>query len=136
MPRLAQPADNATLIETSLEAVSASGIDIVPAFFTRFFSVWPEQRDNFQRPLATQGEMVTEMLDFLTAQASGEGWVADSFENCVDRHHSYADIDSADFARCLMLLIETLADAAGPAWKPDFTQVWLASVERLAAYAR
>lgn len=43
----ALPADGAELIEASLDAVAASGIDIVPEFFVRFFATRPEQRDNF-----------------------------------------------------------------------------------------
>lgn len=136
MSRTEQPADAARLIKASLEAVVASGIDIVPEFFARFFAIWPEQRDNFQRPLATQGQMVTEMLDFLMAQASGEVWVARSFESCVDRHHSYGAIAPADFARCLTLLVETLAHAAGPCWKPEFTRAWSGPVDKLAMLTR
>lgn len=132
----ALPAHGAALIEASLEAVAASGIDIVPEFFARFFAHWPEQCDNFQRPLTSQGEMVTEMLDFLIAQASGEGWTVESFESCMDRHHSYADIDPADFAQSLAILVETLAAVAGPGWKPEFTLAWSANVESLTGRTR
>lgn len=123
--------DDRALMEASLEVVANSGIDIVAEFFDRFFAAYPEQRDSFQRPQATQGAMVTEMLDYLLAQGAQEGWVDGSFAECTQRHDSYSNIAPVDFANTLRILVQTLAFAAGAEWRPQFSDVWGRQIEGL-----
>jgi hemoglobin-like flavoprotein len=126
----------ASLLEASLEAVAASGVDIVPEFFNRFFAAWPHQQDSFNRPQATQEAMVAEMLDFLLAQASGEQWIEASVQDCMDRHHSYADIQIDNFEQSLTMLVETLASAAGDAWRPEYAAAWHDQVRAVVTHVR
>lgn len=124
----AQPGD---LLEASIEAVARADVDIVPAFFERFYAAHPEQRDNFNRPGATQGAMVNEMLTILGLladdKAASDALVAD----CLARHHSYGDIAGTDFTEAVQILMETMQAAAGPAWLPDYSTAWSTLLGRL-----
>lgn len=114
--------DDAALLQEALEAVADSGIDIVPLFFERFFEIHPEQRDSFNRPVATQGAMVNEMLEYICAIAVREEWVEASIAATLAKHHSYGDINGALFGSALNILTDALAAAAGAAWTPEFRQ--------------
>lgn len=114
----------ADVIEASLEAVVGDGLDIVPFFFARFFAAHPDQQHNFQRPQATQGAMVNEMLDYLIAIDGNEVWLKDALDATLAKHHSYGDLAVPVFESALNILVTTLAQAAGGRWTPCFQAEW------------
>lgn len=124
------------MIDASLEAVAQSGVDIVPAYFERFYSTFPEQLEAFNRPNATQGAMVNEMISFIAASASEEAWVDAAVDDTAARHSSYGEISPDQFKRAIDILIEVLANAGGAAWRPEHTDVWLVHAKRIEARLR
>lgn len=112
------------LLENSVEAVAGAGIDIVPEFFDRFYSAWPDQQDNFNRPGTTHGAMVKEMLSVLALLAGNDNGSDLVLADCLARHQSYGQIAGPDFANAVRLLMETMRQAAGSAWQVEYTDVW------------
>lgn len=125
---------DAALIEASLEAVALSDKDIVPLFFERFYAAYPEQRDCFSRPNATQGTMVNEMLSFLAALAANEPWVEKSIADCIAKHQSYGDVTAEKFEGAISILIEVMTHEAGPNWCPAYSDLWNAAAHRFIDY--
>ncbi|MFM6830671.1 MAG: globin [Novosphingobium sp.] len=119
------------IFEASIEAVALTSIDVVPMFFDWFFQAQPEQRDNFNRPGATQGAMVNEMIAFLADLACGDASVDHRIHDCISRHHSYGAIASAQFAEACEVLHETMKSAAGRNWVPEYSRVWAMLIDRL-----
>lgn len=117
-------------IEASCEAAARSGRDIIPDFFERFFEAYPEQRDLFQRPVVTQGQMVNEMTAYILGFAWREAWVEASLADCIGRHNSYGHM-SHKFRHALALLIDAIAAAAGPSWRHEYSHAWHCAADGL-----
>lgn len=122
---------NSTLIGASLEAVALSGEDIVPHFFGSFFRAFPEQRDLFQRPQATQGKMVNEMISLIQGVAANLEWVDEVMVDCVARHHRYGNLTVSQFRIAIDILIETLATIASSGWRTEFSHAWSTVVDQM-----
>lgn len=112
------------VFNASLEAAAASGVDIIPEFFSRFFAAHPEQRDSFCRPNSTQGAMVNEMILMLGGIAAGDAWTNEALETSVGMHQSYGEIGPDLYDSALTILRQTVATSAGTAWREDYDAVW------------
>ena len=119
------------LLAASLEAVGET--DIVPPYFARFFALFPEQEERFHNRGSSQGLMVNEMLSYLLAQSGGEGWVPTMMRAQVITHRDHGEIALAQYRRSLDLLVEVMAEAAGPAWRAEYTRAWQGEIDRLFA---
>lgn len=113
-----------TRFDASIEAVALTGVDIVPLFFERLFERYPEQRDNFQRPAATQGAMVDDMIALLAEFASGSPTARAALHDCLDRHQSYGPIAIEHFTEAWNILLKTCEVVAGRDWSTRFSQYW------------
>ncbi|MEL0252526.1 MAG: globin [Novosphingobium sp.] len=113
-----------TRFAASIEAVALTGVDIVPLFFERLFERYPEQRDNFQRPAATQGAMVNDMITMLAQFASGSPTARATLHDCLDRHQSYGPIAIEHFTEAWNILLKTCEVVAGGDWSTRFSQLW------------
>lgn len=113
-----------TQFDASIEAVALTGVDIVPLFFEHLFERYPEQRDNFQRPAATQGAMVNDMIALLSEFASGNPTAQVRLQDCLDRHQSYGPIEIEHFTEAWNILLKTCAAVTGDDWNPLFSGLW------------
>ncbi|WP_225008838.1 globin [Novosphingobium percolationis] len=115
----------------SLDAVAETDIDITPIFFERFFAAHPEHRDSFNRPQATQGAMVNEMIEYLAALEVNDPWALEAIDAMVAKHHSYGDISESVFDDALDILVETLEEVAGERWTAQNSARWRAQASRM-----
>lgn len=113
-----------TRFDASIEAVALTGVDIVPLFFERLFERYPEQRDNFQRPAATQGAMVNDMVALLAEFASASPTAQATLQDCLDRHQSYGPIAIEHFTEAWNILLKTCEAVAAGDWGARFSQLW------------
>ncbi|MBU6268764.1 MAG: globin [Sphingomonadales bacterium] len=121
------------LMLASLDAVAVADVDIVPRYFERFLAGRPDEAALFHNRAASHGAMVNEMLTMLLAQAADEGWVPMMMRAQVTTHHDHGDIALDRYRDALDLLVEVLAEAAGPRWRPEFDRVWRGACDRLYA---
>lgn len=121
------------VMEDSLEAASASGVDIVPRFFARFHAALPGQREKFYNRGSSEGQMVNEILALLLAQASGEAWLDMMLRASVNTHHDHGGIALADYRITFDVLVAVLRDSAGSGWTAEFDEVWQRQTDRLYA---
>lgn len=117
----------------SLDAVAEAGVDIVPVYFERFFAQCPADSAMFHNRAASQGAMVNEMLTMLLAQAAAEEWVPMMMRAQVTTHWDHGEITLQRYRDALDLLVDVLADTAGPAWLPAYEAAWRGQVERMFA---
>lgn len=107
--------------------------DIVPEFFARFFAGFPTEERNFHNRATSQGTMVNEMLSFLLALADGEDWLPTMLQTQVLTHHDKGEIALERYRDSLHLLVDVLADAAGPGWTVEHEGAWRGQADRLYA---
>lgn len=112
------------LMTQTLEAVAAADVDIVPLYFERFFARWPEQEGLFHNRASSQGTMINEMIGMLLAGAEGADWVPMFMRAQVTTHHDHGGIMLEHYRASLDLLIEVLAEAAGPGWNAAQDRAW------------
>lgn len=117
----------------SLDAVAEAGVDIVPAYFARFFAQCPADEAMFLNRAASQGAMVNEMLTMLLAQAAGEEWVPMMMRAQVTTHWDHGEIPLERYRAALDLLVDVLADTAGAGWQAEWDAAWRGQVERMFA---
>ncbi len=121
------------MMTASLEGIAERGVDIVPAYFARFYAAFPGDEANFHNRAASQGAMVNEMLTMLLAQAAGETWVPMIMRAQVTTHYSHGDIALSQYRDALSMLVDVLADAAGPDWSAAQDAAWREEADALFA---
>lgn len=115
-------------MEASLEAIS---IDVTPLVFERFFATYPRQKGNFYVPEVSCGRMVNESVSILLGLAADERWAPPAIENFMGLHRAnYDPISLDEYGRFLDLLVDVLAETAGPAWNEAADAAWRAQAER------
>ena len=121
------------LMLASLDLVAERGVDIVPRYFARFYAAFPDDEANFHNRAASQGAMVNEMLTMLLAQAAGEQWVPMIMRAQVTTHYTHGEIALSQYRDALTLLVDVLAEAAGPGWTDVHDQAWREEADTLFA---
>ena len=121
----------ADILAHSLDVIGEAGVDITPIFYEKFFAAYPEQKENFYQFESSSGMMVNEMLASVLALAAGEPWLTEFLQNIVIAHRSYGDIPGTAYADLLDLLVDSLADAAGPKWKEKFSLAWESQISEM-----
>lgn len=122
-----------TAAELMAQSLTLVERDIVPEFFARFFGGFPAEERNFHNRATSQGTMVNEMLSFLLALAEGEYWLPTMLQTQVLTHHDKGDIALERYRDSLHLLVDVLADAAGPGWTPAMDHAWRDTADQLYA---
>lgn len=119
------------LMEETLFAISETGIDITPAIFERFLSAFPEQRAFFTNPEAAMGRMTNETVEALIGLATHEHWVPVTIVNFVDLHRNYGAIPPAQYVAFVDIVVDALAEAAGPGWSSAQEAAWRSQAKQL-----
>lgn len=112
------------VMERTLEAIGEVGIDIVPIFFERFHAAIPDQRERFYNRRSSEGQMVSEILSMLLAQARGEAWLPTMLRASVNTHHDHGGIELEHYRVTLATLLAVLREAAGRSWDRNADSVW------------
>jgi len=112
------------VMERTLETIGEAGVDIVPLFFDRFHAAIPDQRDRFYNRRSSEGQMVTEIIGMLLAQAGGEAWLTTMLRASVNTHHDHGGIELVHYRITLETLVAVLRDAAGAGWDQETEAVW------------
>jgi hemoglobin-like flavoprotein len=122
-----------TTAELMAQSLALVERDIVPEFFARFFAGFPAEERNFHNRATSQGTMINEMISFLLALAEGEDWLPTLLQTQVLTHHDKGDIALERYRDSLRLLVDVLADAAGPGWNAEHDHAWHETADRLYA---
>lgn len=121
------------VMEAPLFAIAEADIDIARALFDRFFAAFPEHRAVFINPDAARGRMTNETIEAMIGLATDEYWVPTTIVNFVDLHRIYGDFPASLYAAFIDLVVDTMADAAGPAWTSEADTAWRTQAQRLKA---
>lgn len=117
----------------SLEAIAADDVDFVPIYFERLLAKYPEETANFLNPGHSYGAMANDMLAMLLALGNDEAWVPPMMHSHMLTHQSHGTITLARYREALDLLVDVLADVAGPRWTPRYDAAWRAQGAKLHA---
>jgi hypothetical protein len=118
-------------MERTFLAIADRGVDIAPLLFERFLGSFPEQRETFTNLQAAMGRMTNETIEALMGLATSEFWVPVTITNFVDLHRNYGEIPLAQYVAFVDMVVDALADAAGPGWTCAQELAWRTQAKRL-----
>lgn len=124
-------AGDAELIEASLLALAATGIEIRHRLFDRFFEAFPHRRKDFLAREATTIRMTDEALQILYGLAGDEGWVWTLVSELVATHRSYGHLPVGEYDGFVDLLVTELAEVLGDNWTQPTDAAWHRQAARL-----
>tara|TARA_R110000868_G_scaffold29026_8_gene107894 strand:+ start:2391 stop:2828 length:438 start_codon:yes stop_codon:yes gene_type:complete len=117
----------------SLEALGDHYDGMAAELFDRFIADHPQYAPVFLNPEAAQERMTRETLEAMLGLAAGEWWVDHAVTEFIDLHHNYADFTPQDYAAWFALVIETMANRAGPDWPTSANAAWQRQADGLVA---
>ncbi|MBL0769739.1 hypothetical protein JI743_13050 [Sphingopyxis sp. DHUNG17] len=115
---------DSALMEASLAAVGAAGIDIRHSLFASFFAAFPERRATFISVDAASRRMTDETLQMMLGLAQGEAWVWPLVAELVFTHRSYGSLPIAEYDAFIDMTIAELGAVAGAEWTADSAAAW------------
>ncbi|MFT6008727.1 MAG: hypothetical protein ACI9TB_001963 [Parasphingorhabdus sp.] len=121
------------VMEDSLEALGDRYDGMAAELFDRFIADHPQYAPVFLNPEAAQERMTRETLEAMLGLAAGEWWVDHAVTEFIDLHHNYADFTPQDYAAWFALVIETMANRAGPDWLAGASAAWQRQADGLVA---
>lgn len=128
------PAEDAALINASLELAAERGGDLTEAIYARLFRERPEFEPLFvmDRDGAVRGEMLARAFDTLF-DFIGERSYAHHMISAEASNHDAYNVPRASFSRFFAIISETVRDACGADWSIETAAAWrnlLADLDR------
>ncbi|SFQ29981.1 globin [Pseudomonas borbori] len=123
------PADDAALLEETLEMVSSRSEDLTPDVYARFFSRCPAASGLFTvidpaTPPMGCGQMLFEIISLLRDSAAGKPYVASYMQQIATEHAAFDVRDPALYREFMHSLADVQATLLGPDWSPAHAQAW------------
>jgi hemoglobin-like flavoprotein len=110
-------------LETSFDLVAPHGDQLVEDFYDRLFSAAPEVRSLFPEDMTRQRTMVLATLVLLRKSLRDLDRILPTLRSLGARHVGYG-AQPEHYPVVGRLLIESMAHAAGPAWRPEYSAAW------------
>jgi hemoglobin-like flavoprotein len=134
-------ADDAALIEGTLELVAERHPDITPLVYARFFERCPDARPLFQlidpaQPPHGCGQMLFEIVSLMQDCAAGRPHVPSYLAQVDQDHRGFGAHEPAHFAGFLAALTDVLAQQLGADWTPSHAQAWARQSQTLLRHLR
>jgi nitric oxide dioxygenase len=111
------------LLEASFALVAPRAEELADRFYARLFEVAPAVRAMFPDDLAGQKRALLGALGMIVVSLRAPEKLAIYLEGLGQRHVAYGALE-AHYGVVGSVLLETLAQVAGPAWNPDLEAAW------------
>jgi hemoglobin-like flavoprotein len=119
-------------LETSFDLVAPRGDELMDTFYRRLFSAAPAVRPLFAgTDLRRQKTMLLGALVLLRKSLRDLDAVVPKLRELGARHVAYG-AEPAHYPIVGQVLIGSMADVAGDAWRPEYGQAWAAAFDLVA----
>jgi hemoglobin-like flavoprotein len=119
-------------LETSFDLVAPRGDDLMDTFYRRLFSAAPAVRPLFAgTDLRRQKTMLLGALVLLRKSLRDLDAVVPKLRDLGARHVAYG-AEPAHYPIVGQVLIASMADVAGDAWRPEYGQAWATAFDLVA----
>jgi hemoglobin-like flavoprotein len=114
-------------LETSFDLVAPRGDELMETFYARLFAAAPSVRPLFAgTDLARQKTMLLGTLVLLRKSLRDLGAIVPKLRDLGARHVAYG-AEPAHYPVVGQVLIASLAEVAGDAWRPEYERAWAAA---------
>jgi hemoglobin-like flavoprotein len=114
-------------LKTSFDLVAPRGGDLMPVFYARLFAVAPAVRPLFAATdLERQKTMLLDVLVLLRRSLDDLPGIASTLRRLGARHVAYG-ARPEHYPVVGEVLIASMAEIAGPAWRPEYERAWSAA---------
>jgi methyl-accepting chemotaxis protein len=111
-------------LETSFDLVAPRGEELVDTFYARLFAAAPAVEPLFARAdMAHQKTMLLTTLVLLRKSLRDLGAVVPKLQELGRRHVSYG-ARPEHYPVVGEVLIDSMAEVAGPQWRPEYGRAW------------
>ena len=111
-------------LETSFDLVAPRGDDLVDTFYARLFAVEPDVEPLFDgTDMNEQKTKLLATLVLLRKSLRDLGAVVPKLREIGRRHRDYG-AHPEHYALVKAVLIDSMAEVAGPTWRPEYTSAW------------
>ena len=111
------------LIESSFALLAPRGDELVEHFYTRLFETAPGVRSMFPDDMAGQKRALLGALGMIVGSLRAPEKLSAYLDGLGKRHVDYGAID-AHYDVVGGVLLETLAEMAGPVWNDELHDAW------------
>ena len=119
-------------LETSFDLVAARGDDLVDIFYARLFAAAPAVRPLFARTdLRRQKAMLLATLVLLRKSLRDLHAIVPKLRSLGARHVGYG-AEASHYPVVGAVLLASMAEVAGDAWRPEYERAWAAAFEVVA----
>ena len=120
-------------LETSFDLVAPRGDDLMPTFYARLFDTAPAVRPLFAgTDLRRQKAMLLRALVLLRSSLRDLGAIVPTLRELGARHAGYG-AEPAHYPVVGAVLIASMAQIAGPDWRPEYESAWAEAYSLVAA---
>jgi hemoglobin-like flavoprotein len=114
-------------LETSFDLVAPRGDELMETFYVRLFAAAPSVRPLFAgTDLARQKTMLLGTLVLLRKSLRDLGAIVPKLRDLGARHVAYG-AEPAHYPVVGQVLIASMAEVAGDAWRPEYERAWAAA---------
>ena len=114
-------------LETSFDLVAPRGDELVDVFYARLFAAAPAVRPLFAHTdLVRQKQMLLATLVLLRKSLRDVDRIVPKLKELGARHVAYG-AEPAHYPVVGAVLIASMAEVAGDAWRPEYEQAWAAA---------
>lgn len=118
-------------LETSFDLVAPRGDELVDVFYARLFEAAPSVRPLFPQDLKAQKTMLLAALVLLRKSLRNLEGIVPTLHALGARHVAYG-ARPEHYPVVGSVLIGSMAELAGPAWRPEHERAWAAAFEVVA----
>ena len=112
------------LLERSFDLIAPRGQELVDRFYRRLFETAPSTKPLFERvDMDTQKSSLLAILITLRESLRDLSVIAPDLEELGARHVEYG-ARPEHYPVVGSVLLETMAEMGGSAWKPEYTSAW------------
>ena len=119
---------NLDALETSFDLVAPRGDELMDEFYSRLFAVAPAVKPLFTDDLRRQKAMLLAALVLVRKSLRDLDAIAPTLHRLGARHVAYG-AKPEHYPIVGQVLIGSMAEIAGDAWRPEYEHVWAAAFE-------
>jgi hemoglobin-like flavoprotein len=123
---------NLDVLETSFDLLAPRGEELMDEFYSRLFAVAPAVKPLFPDDLRRQKAMLLAALVLVRKSLRDLDAIAPTLRGLGARHVAYG-AKSEHYSIVGQVLIGSMAEIAGEAWRPEYEHAWAAAFELVAA---
>lgn len=110
-------------LETSFDAIAARGDELVEDFYDRLFAAAPAVRPLFPDDMTRQRSMLLAVLVLVRKSLRDLDAIRPTLRRLGARHVAYGALPE-HYPVVAQVLVESMTEIAGDAWRPEYTPAW------------